>query len=156
MSGPGIDGPPGVTGRPEGQAGVTGVIGVTGPSRTEKDVIHEMKPQPADRLLSKEQRAIWDIFERAKVTCLKKNFDYGCSVFSPPVMAPDLPPESAIEVRMSDKIKRLQSLRLREGGAIDESVQDTMMDLGVYCFLWLVCEQLNRPAQHSSCTAAVD
>jgi hypothetical protein len=105
-----------------------------------ESVIHGLKPADPPEGLSSAQREIWMQFEAAKITCLRKNFDYGSSVFESPVLMPNLSPMSAIEVRMSDKIKRIQSLKLHGKFAVDESLRDTMQDLGVYAFLWLVCE----------------
>jgi len=130
MSMTGIDGP-------------TGPSGPTGPALTEEDVIRGLNPAPAPAGLSPDQRLIWHQFEKAKVTALRKNFDYGSSVFESPVMDPSMGALSAIEVRMSDKIKRLRHLK-QHGATVNESVRDTMGDLGVYCFLWLVCEEKSR------------
>lgn len=68
---------------------------------------------------------------------LKKNADYGCSVWQPPVLAADLGPSDAILVRMSDKINRLISLKGQKDRVACESYEDTMRDLGAYCLLWL-------------------
>lgn len=111
-----------------------------------ENVIHGLKPADPPEGLSSEQREIWMQFEAAKITCLRKNFDYGSSVFESPVLSPDLPALSAIEVRMSDKIKRLQALKTHDRAVVEESLRDTMQDLGVYAFLWLVCEGMTQCA----------
>jgi hypothetical protein len=67
---------------------------------------------------------------------LQKNHDYGSSVFKPPVLAKNLELGSAILVRMSDKISRLESLQNRTGEVV-ESFDDTIRDLGAYCLLYL-------------------
>lgn len=84
-------------------------------------------------------------------TLLKKNADYGSSVFKSPVLLPRLQPASAILVRMSDKIQRLTTL-LNDaqsgpvGGSglpvtspqvLEESFADTLRDLGAYALLYL-------------------
>lgn len=68
---------------------------------------------------------------------LKKNADYGSSVWQVPVLAPDCSCESAIRVRMSDKIQRLQSLLSGKSPEVAESINDTIQDLGAYCLLYL-------------------
>lgn len=73
---------------------------------------------------------------------LQKNNDYGSAIWKTPILAPDCNPGTAIRVRMSDKISRLQTLL--EGGAneVGESIDDTLRDLGAYCLL-----ELARPKQ---------
>ena len=69
---------------------------------------------------------------------LKKNADYGSSAWQSPVLAPECDSGAAIRVRMSDKIARLS--RLLAGSApevADESINDTIRDLGAYCLLYL-------------------
>lgn len=81
-------------------------------------------------------------------TLLAKNADYGGSAWRSPVLCPHLPVGTAILVRMSDKISRLQTLLA--GGVqhvVDESVRDTMSDLGAYALLWLA-----RPADDGEAT----
>jgi len=68
------------------------------------------------------------------VTLLRKNRDYGSSVFKTPLLAPSLDPGTAILVRMSDKIERLSHNNALE---INETRDDTMMDLGAYALLYL-------------------
>lgn len=72
-------------------------------------------------------------------TMLRKNRDYGGSVWRQPVLAPDCKPGTAIRVRMSDKIARIQSLLEKDGAEVsDESLEDSIRDLGAYCLLLLV------------------
>ena len=93
--------------------------------------------------LSDDQRRIWKVFLRALATALRKNNDYGSSVFTPPTLAPDVGTLGAILVRMGDKIKRIQALRTgRERMVADERLNDTMGDLGTYCFLYLAADDL--------------
>ena len=79
---------------------------------------------------------------------LRKNSDYGGAVWKAPILRANLSPNDAILVRMSDKIQRLQSLLSRQQFAsaiageaiecqVDESVEDTISDLGAYCLLYL-------------------
>jgi hypothetical protein len=79
---------------------------------------------------------------------LKKNSDYGSSVWKTPILAPDCDAGMAIRVRMSDKINRLVSLlnntivNSDTRPEIDESIDDTLRDLGAYCLL-----ELARPGR---------
>lgn len=71
-----------------------------------------------------------DLFER-------KNKNYGDSVFGDPVLAPWVDASDAILVRMSDKIKRCQTLVRGEPDLVGESLRDTLTDLAVYIIIWL-------------------
>ena len=73
---------------------------------------------------------------------LRKNRDYGSSAWKIPLLAPELSAGSAIQVRMSDKIERLRSLLNKNPEITDETIRDTVNDLGAYCLLWLA-----RPAE---------
>lgn len=89
-----------------------------------------------------DQRRIAEVGTQWVETLLKKNHDYGSSAWTQPVLAPDCDIESAIRVRMSDKIQRLQ--RLLAGGhtqEVDESLHETISDLGGYCLLYLARPQ---------------
>lgn len=76
-------------------------------------------------------------------TILKKNHDYGCSVWKSPLLAPKCEMADAIFVRMTDKVERIQALRSGEAAEIQESLDDTIKDLGAYCLLYLA-----RPVKH--------
>ena len=69
---------------------------------------------------------------------LRKNSDYGNSVWKPPILAPECSVSTAIRVRMSDKIERITNL-LKSGSqeVVSESIDDTLRDLGAYCLLEL-------------------
>lgn len=67
---------------------------------------------------------------------LKKNADYGSSAWQVPVLAPSLNVGEAILVRMSDKISRIHSL-MQQPAEVNESLEDTIKDLGAYCLLYL-------------------
>ena len=77
---------------------------------------------------------------------LRKNADYGGSAWKRPVLAPECDTDTAMRVRMSDKIERITSL-LSKGDpeVVDESIRDTVRDLGAYCLLWLACPQEGSP-----------
>jgi hypothetical protein len=70
---------------------------------------------------------------------LQKNRDYGSSAWQSPVLCPSMPCSSAILVRMSDKIRRLGTLTTNNAHAsvANESLEDTMRDLGAYALLYL-------------------
>lgn len=68
---------------------------------------------------------------------LRKNSDYGSAAWKNPVLAPECNSDSAMRVRMSDKIERIQSLLSKGEAEVSESLEDTVRDLGSYCLLWL-------------------
>jgi hypothetical protein len=80
---------------------------------------------------------------------LRKNSDYGSSVWKTPVLCPKTHPKLAILVRMSDKVQRIQSLqeKMADGGEIEvlgESFDDTIRDLGAYCLLYLSAPEVGN------------
>lgn len=81
-------------------------------------------------------------------TMLRKNADYGSAIWDVPVLTPGIDPADAILVRMSDKISRLQTLLSgKDAEVADETVADTMVDLGAYALLWSA-----RPRKEPSAT----
>ncbi len=76
---------------------------------------------------------------------IRKNTDYGSSVFSSPILRPGLDPLVAIDVRMSDKIKRIANLLEKPNNAqvAEESVEQTLDDLCGYIILRKVVKMLN-------------
>ena len=72
-----------------------------------------------------------DLFER-------KNKNYGDSVFEPSSLAPNITPSEAVMVRMSDKIKRIETLLKGEKDRVGESLRDTFTDLAVYTIILLI------------------
>lgn len=89
-----------------------------------------------------DRKLIAETFLQAAATCLRKNADYGSSVFKSPVLAPSMSPESAILVRLSDKIQRMSNL-LGSGGTpqVDESVEDNILDMANYALLLIVARR---------------
>src|SRR5690606_8247625 len=69
---------------------------------------------------------------------IRKNTDYGSSVFDPPLLCPELPPVIGILTRLSDKINRLVQLSQNENLVQSESFDDTISDLVGYGILYLV------------------
>ena len=71
-------------------------------------------------------------------TVLRKNHDYGGSVWKKPRLAPHLDTGDSILVRLGDKIERLESLIAKEKNeVVDESLNDTFKDLCGYILLYL-------------------
>ncbi len=74
---------------------------------------------------------------------LKKNKDYGSSVFESPILFPELKAKDCILIRMSDKIKRFSNLvSTNKTPEVNESIEDTMKDLAGYAILWLVANAM--------------
>lgn len=69
---------------------------------------------------------------------LAKDADYGNSVAQPPLLAPELPPEMAIRVRISDKLNRINQLLGSEPQHRAETLDDTLRDAAGYFLLWLI------------------
>lgn len=132
-------------------------VRITGERRMEKfnehtTELHQVIEDSADRqvaidwnvLLSAligdrgdEQYRIATVVVRWAAMMLRKNSDYGCAVWETPIFAPDCDAGAAIRVRMSDKVSRLATLLKNGKGEIDESIDDTLCDLGAYCLLEL-------------------
>lgn len=72
-----------------------------------------------------------ELFYTALQTYIKKNMDYGDS-FSKSYQEFGL---TAPIVRMSDKLERLKTLSKAEARVKDESIRDTLIDLGNYAFM---------------------
>lgn len=83
-----------------------------------------------------------EICDALKNTLRKKNADYGNAASESPVLVPTLPAETAILVRMSDKIQRIRNLLTTGSVHVNESIQDSVMDLAGYCILFI--EQQSR------------
>jgi hypothetical protein len=98
-----------------------------------------------DGIHGQHQQVIAAVLCEVGDTLLRKNADYGSSVFKSPVLCPQMPPDSSILVRLSDKVERLQNLL---GGSepevTAEPISDTMEDLIGYAVLWLTSQRLQR------------
>ena len=70
-------------------------------------------------------------------TLLRKNADYGSSIFNSPILKPSMSPADAILVRLSDKFNRIAHLSGGEAAKVAESIDDTMLDIAGYAILWL-------------------
>jgi hypothetical protein len=72
--------------------------------------------------------------------CKRKNQDYGCSVQDTYEKFGDL----SYLTRIADKFNRLCTLITNKEQAVDESIDDTIKDLGNYAFLWMASRSLNK------------
>lgn len=79
-------------------------------------------------------------------TLLKKNADYGCSVWKPPVLVPDIDPLKAMLCRTSDKIERIATLAAgRLPQVVGEGLKDSVLDMAGYSILmlgWILKQEL--------------
>lgn len=97
--------------------------------------------------LAKIRKAIEDTVDDLKKTLITKNVEYGQSAFRIPPFTPNMSNESAILVRMGDKVERLQSLAKRcvNLDRVEyESFDDTVLDLGGYCVLYMALKKLRK------------
>lgn len=124
------------------------------PMRTEDEAaILEAVEQP----LNPNQKSIATTGMDLIATLIRKNSDYGSSVFHRPALAAECDPSVAIRVRMSDKIERLKHLL---GGAEQqvksESISDTVADLAGYCILYLTLAELQEKECSSGAAIIVE
>lgn len=90
------------------------------------------------KLRGKDQYRIAQTVVSFGALLLRKNQDYGSSVWQVPILAPESSVATAIRVRMSDKISRINNLlKSKTTPEINESLEDTIKDLGAYCLLLL-------------------
>ncbi len=86
--------------------------------------------------LYKTVRPLTDILDLVE----KKNHDYGSAVFNAPCCITSLPIDSAILVRLSDKIRRYDNI-IKQEALVEETKLDTVKDIVGYLFLlWCVKE----------------
>jgi len=75
---------------------------------------------------------------------VRKNSDYGCSVFYPLGVFSSAPADEQIRVRLDDKLKRLISLKHKAAKVTDESIDDTVQDVAGYLILLLAWRRETR------------
>ncbi len=113
----------------------------TGDDESDSDFENEIDKELLDDALSgnrgDDQRLIAEEVVRWGALLIRKNTDYGSSVWQVPRLAPECDPGTAIRVRMSDKLSRLEQLLSNPAMVESESIDDTMKDLGAYCLLEL-------------------
>jgi len=103
------------------------------PDYSDTETMDDIKPSPGQEAITREGQALLDLL-------LRKNRDYGNSAMTPPILAPTMTPREAIQCRMSDKVRRLERLLGGNQATVNESIEDTIRDLGGYCILWLAAE----------------
>ncbi len=86
--------------------------------------------------LKEDRLAIYKcILEDLEMTYKKKNHDYGNSVGDTYQEYGDI----SFMIRITDKFNRLKSLlKKKERMVLDESIDDTILDMANYSLLWLV------------------
>lgn len=86
-----------------------------------------------------DQPAIAETFLAAAAVALQKNLDYGSSFRAEsPLVGVDA--QTAILIRMGDKIKRIRTLSGQPAAVAGESLRDSMLDLANYALLWVLLE----------------
>ena len=73
-------------------------------------------------------------------TYKRKNADYGDSF----AMVRDLYPDMAIMVRIYDKVNRLRTLLNGKQAEVDESIDDSLVDLANYCIMELMERRVDK------------
>lgn len=103
----------------------------------------ELVSQAFQGRLEPDQLRIAEMGTKITALLIRKNIDYGSSVYKPPRLAPKVDPGTAMLVRMNDKVERLVKLLGNPDSAmVAESTEDTMADLAGYLILYLA-----RPRQ---------
>lgn len=103
------------------------------------DILSELRIQVEIDDLSHSQLRLLHSCLVALEVLLRKNRDYGQSVWTPPVFCPSVPVEQALLVRMSDKVARVANLMSNSRPPeVEEAIQDTLQDLANYCHLLIV------------------
>jgi DUF1009 family protein len=88
---------------------------------------------------SQDQREIAFIGLQTIAVMVKKNRDYGSSVFNVGAISPDVSPEAGIRVRLGDKLSRINNLVNQPSNQqVAESITDTGHDASAYLLLWVI------------------
>lgn len=90
------------------------------------------------------QKLIAEYGVEVVATLIRKNSDYGGSAWQHPCLLQKLSGREGIQVRMSDKVQRLQKLLNGDTAQVAESIEDTMKDLVGYTMLWLAAPEEAR------------
>ncbi len=85
-----------------------------------------------------DQKAIAETGLHVVSTLLRKNRDYGSTASRTPELAPDVTPETAIRVRLSDKVARIRNLLGNSAQVASETLADTFLDLAGYSILEVI------------------
>lgn len=79
-------------------------------------------------------------------TLLRKNRDYGDTAQRVPEFATEVPAETAIRVRLSDKVARVKQLLKSNDPQVQESLSDSFLDLAGYSILEVIAlAEKNKP-----------
>lgn len=91
------------------------------------------------------------VIDRLKELLVKKNSDYGNSVFLPPPLADGVSTEQAILVRIGDKVQRLLNICHKRGRSVsEETFEDTLKDLAGYIVLYFAAKEDNKDGRCAS------
>lgn len=101
----------------------------------------ELSLKAVNGLLNADQQEILQKCLDEMETLLRKNTDYGSSVFQRPRLAPHISPSDSILVRMSDKLNRLDQLAQQGAMVASESFDDTLRDFAAYVKLYQIASE---------------
>ena len=91
-------------------------------------------------------------------TLLRKNQDYGCSVWKAPMLAPDVDPLKAMLCRTSDKIERIATLAAgAQPQVVGEGLKDSILDNAGYSILmlgWILKQEMAKDRRDAAAAAA--
>ena len=105
-----------------------------------KDIKTEtIENDPVNPFMEEYERIVTDTME----LCKKKNKDYGSSVQDTYERFGDI----SYLTRITDKYNRICSLMTKENKVKDESVIDSIKDMGNYCFLWATSKSLEEKGE---------
>jgi hypothetical protein len=88
---------------------------------------------------NQDQREIAFLGLQTIAIMVRKNQDYGSSVFNIGAISPDVSPEAGLRVRLGDKLSRINNLVNQPGNQqVAESITDTGHDASAYLLLWVI------------------
>jgi hypothetical protein len=97
----------------------------------------ELVLQALEGSLTEDQKRIAEVGIGLIAKLIRKNTDYGSSVFKKPRFAPKCDPGDAILVRMGDKVARMENIAENEAFVKEELFEETFDDFIAYGILWL-------------------
>lgn len=109
--------------------------------RSEREVCEENLKIIMEALAgaSQDQREIAFIGLETIAIMVRKNEDYGSSVFQRGALSADVTPEQGLRVRIGDKLSRINNLISNPGSQrVNESITDTGHDTSAYFLLWVI------------------
>lgn len=95
----------------------------------------KVEDDPVNSFMGEYERIVTDTME----LCKKKNKDYGSSVQDTYQKFGDI----SYLTRITDKYNRICSLMSKDNEIKDESILDSIKDMGNYCFLWSASKSLD-------------